>query len=155
MAYNKYMNGVDKNDQKLSYYSIDRKTIKWYKKIFKRTLHYSVVNLHEMFKIANPGTQMTLLNFTLEICRALTGLPHPKDNPMTTTTSSRPDCHECVKIPVGELLSKKVQRMCCVCKMKGKKGSFQCLQCPKEISGYYRAFHELCFYKYHYNNQQY
>ena len=36
--YNKYINGVDKCDQCLASYSVDRKTLKWWKKIFFRLL---------------------------------------------------------------------------------------------------------------------
>ena len=36
MEYNKFVGGVDKCDQYLSYYSLGRKTIKWWKKIFFR-----------------------------------------------------------------------------------------------------------------------
>ena len=34
VEYNKYMNGVDKCDQFLNYYSVGRKFIKWWKKVF-------------------------------------------------------------------------------------------------------------------------
>ena len=32
--YNDYMSGVDKSDQLLQYYSMNRKTVKWWKKLF-------------------------------------------------------------------------------------------------------------------------
>lgn len=35
--FNKYMSGIDRQDQMLSYYPCERKTIRWYKKI---EIHY-------------------------------------------------------------------------------------------------------------------
>ena len=148
-VYNKYMNGVDKNDQKLSYYTLDLKTIKWYKKVFIRTLHYSIVNIHEMFKIANPGSNISLLNFTLEICHALTGLPATQTKEDTSPTIGT---HICTKIPSGDQRGKNLQRKCYACK---RRGTFECKYCPKDFSGHFRAFHELCFYKYHYCKMKY
>jgi hypothetical protein len=40
LAYNKYKTGVDRSDQMLSYYSFERKTIKWWKKLFFRLTWY-------------------------------------------------------------------------------------------------------------------
>ena len=42
--YNVHMNGVDKCDQYLSYYSLTRKSRKWWKKIFFRLVEISVLN---------------------------------------------------------------------------------------------------------------
>ena len=42
--YNKYMNGVNKCDQYLASYSIDRKTLKWWKKIFFCVLDVCILN---------------------------------------------------------------------------------------------------------------
>ena len=40
VEYNKYMNGVDKCNQYLNYYSLGRKAKKWWKKVFYRTVYY-------------------------------------------------------------------------------------------------------------------
>lgn len=42
--YNKYMNAVDKFDQKKSCYEVDRKSRKWWHRIFFYFLHACVVN---------------------------------------------------------------------------------------------------------------
>ena len=42
--YNSYMNGVDKCDQHLSYYTIGRKSIKWWKKVFNRMFELCIIN---------------------------------------------------------------------------------------------------------------
>jgi len=46
MDYNKYKTGVDRSDQMLSYYSFERKTIKWWKKLFFHLFDLGVVNAH-------------------------------------------------------------------------------------------------------------
>jgi len=46
LDYNKYKTGVDRSDQMLSYYSFERKTIKWWKKHFFRLFDLVVVNAH-------------------------------------------------------------------------------------------------------------
>ena len=43
-AYNSYMGVVDKCDQFLSYCSVDRKSMKWWKKVFFRLFELSIVN---------------------------------------------------------------------------------------------------------------
>lgn len=42
--YNQYMNGVDRCDQYISTYSMQRKTLKWWKKLFFRLIELSIVN---------------------------------------------------------------------------------------------------------------
>ena len=42
--YNNYMNGLDKCDQYLNYYSMGRKSIKWWKIVFFRLIELCVVN---------------------------------------------------------------------------------------------------------------
>jgi hypothetical protein len=44
LDYNKHKTGVDRSDQMLSYYSIERKTIIWWKKLFFHIFDLAVVN---------------------------------------------------------------------------------------------------------------
>ena len=44
--YNKFMGGVDKQDQFLSYYGFSRRTVKWWKKVFFHLLDTAVVNAY-------------------------------------------------------------------------------------------------------------
>ena len=50
-AYNSYMGGVDKSNQLLSYYRFNRKTNKWWKKLFFHLLSLAVVNAQKMFNL--------------------------------------------------------------------------------------------------------
>jgi hypothetical protein len=44
VQYNKFMKGVDKSDQYLSYYSILRKTVKWSRKVVLYLLNCALFN---------------------------------------------------------------------------------------------------------------
>ena len=48
--YNKYMLGVDKLDQLVSYYSFLHKSVKWWRKVFFWLLEVSVVNSYVIYK---------------------------------------------------------------------------------------------------------
>jgi hypothetical protein len=46
LDYNKCKIGVDKSDQMLSYYSFQRKSVKWWKKLFFHLFDLALVNAH-------------------------------------------------------------------------------------------------------------
>ena len=46
LDYNKYKTGVDRSDQVLSHYLFERKTIKWWKKLFLHLFDLVVVSAH-------------------------------------------------------------------------------------------------------------
>ena len=48
-CYNQHMGGVDRYDQRLSYYGLNRKSIKWWKKVFFRLFEMSIVNSMLLF----------------------------------------------------------------------------------------------------------
>ena len=52
--YNQFMGGVDRCDQYLASYSMQRKTKKWWKKIFYRLIELSVINAYILFCHFNP-----------------------------------------------------------------------------------------------------
>lgn len=52
--YNQNMGGVDKCDQFLSYYSLGRKSMKWWKKVFFRLVELCIVNAMCLYFHANP-----------------------------------------------------------------------------------------------------
>ena len=54
LDYNKYKTGVDRSDQMLSYYSFERKTIKWWEKLFFHLFDLVVVNAHKQQKQQTP-----------------------------------------------------------------------------------------------------
>jgi hypothetical protein len=51
LSYNKYKIGVDKSDQLLSYYLFQRKSVKWWEKLFFHLFDLAVVNVHILHRI--------------------------------------------------------------------------------------------------------
>jgi hypothetical protein len=51
LAYNANMGGVDRSDQMVSYSSFDRRTLKWWKKVFFHVLGLAVLNAYILYKL--------------------------------------------------------------------------------------------------------
>lgn len=64
--YNTHMGGVDLADQMAKYYHMDRRTIKWYKKLFFHLLDLSVHNTYVIYQ-CHKQTQLPALKFRLEL----------------------------------------------------------------------------------------
>lgn len=57
--YNRYMGGVDLADQQLSYYSLtQRRTIKWWKKVFWRLIDIAIINSWIVFRSNNSHSKI-------------------------------------------------------------------------------------------------
>ena len=52
--YNKHMGVVDKCDQYLSYYTVSRRSMKWWKKVFFRLLELCIINSVCIYSRKNP-----------------------------------------------------------------------------------------------------
>lgn len=48
--YNEHMSGIDRADQKMTYYSSPRKTIRWYKKVFFHLLDVTTWNAFFLYR---------------------------------------------------------------------------------------------------------
>lgn len=57
--YNKFMGGVDLADQAMCYYSVGRKTMKWWRRVFWRVHDMAITNAYVVYLANNPN----LLNF--------------------------------------------------------------------------------------------
>ncbi|KAG5870479.1 hypothetical protein JTB14_006399 [Gonioctena quinquepunctata] len=66
VQYNKYMSGIDRQDQMLSYYSAGRKTIRWPKKLFMHLIEIMLLNAHHLFNEYS-GSKMTLYEFRMNV----------------------------------------------------------------------------------------
>lgn len=65
--YNKYMGGVDLADQYIKYYHMDRRTIKWYRKIFFHLIDMSVHNAYVLYKLHKQTPKLGSLTCRLEL----------------------------------------------------------------------------------------
>ncbi|KAF2880144.1 hypothetical protein ILUMI_26033 [Ignelater luminosus] len=71
--YNKFMSGVDKADMLKSLYEINRKSKKWWHKIFFHFVDVSVANSYIIFKNRCRGPTLTLKEFRLSVVDGLLG----------------------------------------------------------------------------------
>ncbi|KAG5863278.1 hypothetical protein JTB14_015383 [Gonioctena quinquepunctata] len=70
VQYNKYMSGIDRRNQMLSYYSAERKTIRWPKKLFMHFIEIMLLNAHHLFNKYS-GSKMTLYEFRKNVIKSL------------------------------------------------------------------------------------
>ena len=75
-TYNQFMNGVDRADQLLSYYSLDKKSRKWWKKVFWRLLELCITNVHQIRKFTDNKAVHKELRIQLAhcLCQPLLGM---------------------------------------------------------------------------------
>ena len=69
--YNKFMGGVDHNDQLLVYFAVGRKTMKRWKRVFWRLIDVSLVNCHLFYKLKPGNASVTQKEFRLSVCHSL------------------------------------------------------------------------------------
>jgi len=50
VQYNKFMKGIDRADQYLSYYTVTRKTVKWSKKVVLYLLNFPLFNAYLVYR---------------------------------------------------------------------------------------------------------
>lgn len=70
IQYNKFMAGIDKQDQMLAYYPCERKTIRWPTKIFAHILQLIMSNSHFLYNKYS-GQNLPLYDFRLSVIRGL------------------------------------------------------------------------------------
>lgn len=77
ITYNKFMSGIDRADQMVSYYSTPRKTLRWHKKVFFHILDLAVWNSFFIYKkyCKNNSAQYEFLTFREDLIKSLIQLP--------------------------------------------------------------------------------
>lgn len=73
--YNNFMSGVDLQDQMLAYYPCERKTIRWYKKMFIHILQMSLSNSFYLYNKFYAHDKINLYDFRICVLEQL--LPNP------------------------------------------------------------------------------
>ena len=135
--YNNFMGGVDLVDQNVSYYSLtQRKTIKWWKKIFWRLIDLSILNAWVIFRHNFPDSPIkTQRGFRHELIRELVQpLLFLKASPLCPLAlqSSRSKQPKSIKRLVGKHFPYRAgcRRKCVVC---GSKPMFWCPKCDMHL----------------------
>lgn len=83
------MGFVDKADMMMSTYKIDRKSKKWYMRIFFHFLDLAVHNAFIIFSSSNEGKQILLKDFRFAVATALIGTINQSKSPRGTKKSMK------------------------------------------------------------------
>jgi len=70
VQYNKFMKGVDRADQYLSFYSVRRKTVKWSKKMVLYLLNCALFNAFFVYRTLNTNKKVQYKNFLRKVGRS-------------------------------------------------------------------------------------
>lgn len=115
VKYNGFMKGIDRSDQIQAHYPLERKTLRWYKKMFIHVLQMCLVNAHYLSNdtyILEKKRKMVLFEFQESIKDAL--LP---DLPNPPRPLARPTGHTVTKIArLKPNSNRTAQNKCCMCK---------------------------------------
>ena len=137
--YNKFMDGVDKQDQFISYYGFSRRTRKWWKKVFFHLLDTAVVNAYIMYTHSQHSSKkLTHVQFRIELAKQLLLQGNSLASPELLGTQSplQPaarltEQHLLKKVP-SRPNGKQSQHDCAVCSFKkGRKRRNTVDQCTK------------------------
>ena len=138
LMYTKYMFGVDLSDQLLAYYSLLRKSIKWWRKLMIHLVNLAMLNAYILYRKANTGHKGSHIAFRINLVRALIedGLPTCTDTPAQVTPRRAVDPTRkhlverhfpAVLQPKMNAKKAKPYRKCHLCKTKNTK--FWCPDC--------------------------
>lgn len=138
--YNKYMGGVDRGDQLLSYYGFPHRTVKWWRRAFFFLIDAAIVNSYTMYCQQTQGRRLSHESFRIELAKdmlkaaspqpaqSLHGPQHQPQQPLARLTE-RHFPGQLEKSATGRQL----QRACAVCSNKKGRGrkttTFFCKQC--------------------------
>lgn len=133
IKYNAHMKRADRNDQMMSYYTLEHKSLKWYKKIFVHFIQLIMINSFKLYNIANPQKKTDLYDFRLAVINKILPavLPPPPQRPTQKTAVRHVLARSNKRNSKGDRFTRKRCRQC----VKDKKKSvtvFVCAQCPGE-----------------------
>ncbi|KAL0819660.1 hypothetical protein ABMA28_007728 [Loxostege sticticalis] len=149
--YNKYMKGVDRKDQMLSYYSCYNKSTRWYKKIIIHVMQVMMLNAYMMYnnqqRQANLDTS-DFYDFRVNVVRQLVNADRQTYRQTSNPRNSRgvSSIHWPVNLPKNNkgITKRKDCRFCLETHKIRKAASFFCPHCPKTP-----GLHLECFKDYH------
>ncbi|GFY79539.1 piggyBac transposable element-derived protein 4 [Trichonephila inaurata madagascariensis] len=124
VQYHKFMSGIDKHDQMLSYYPCEKKKIKWPIKIFVHILQMMMINSHIIYNKYSNGN-LSFYDFRLSVIRCL--LKEPTKLPASISV---PSVH-IIKPREEKNGKKRIRKQCKNCYLHGKRKDtiFVCTVC--------------------------
>ena len=135
--YNKYMGGVDKGDQLLSYYGFPHRTVKWWKRAFFFLFDAAIVNSYIMYSQQANGQKLSHELFRIKLAKELLQLASELSSSSDSSDSSHGPSHHPQQPPahlterhfLGQFEKsqggRQIQRCCVVCSNKKGRGKKQ------------------------------
>ena len=148
--YNKFMGGVDFNDQMIEPYLSTRRSYQWYKKVSIYLFNLAIYNTYVLYRKSTPRPK-SYLYFQEEITTALLYTSNPPATIRSDVVSRLYERHFPDKIPPGPT-GRNSPKKCRVCSKDGVRRDtrFHCAQCPSQpglcIGGCFRRYHSLLNY---------
>lgn len=149
--YNQSMNGCDKVDQMVNYYGhYQRKTTKWWKRIFYWLIEVAQINAFIIYKLSNDLPKLTLKEYKLAIVKQLLDKVAVADDCAEPRRSvGRPSSNPLERLQGNKHLVDYVSedRNCVVCSttVKRKRSQYICIGCSDRP----HLCAKNCFRKYH------
>lgn len=127
LEYNKYMGGIDRQDQMNAYYPCERKTLRWYKKLGIHIIHLLFINAHFLYRKFGTNRKMPFYDFRIAVLEELL------QTTQEPTVRVGAEQHVLEKTPKNGKW-KRVYRKCVRCTKRG--GRFEtryyCRLCPRQ-----------------------
>lgn len=143
--YNKIMGGVDLSDQKVGTYDFDRKSKKWWKKVFFRLLMITVVNSWILYE-ETKKKKIQLIDFFVPLAEEMIAVGKANAKVKRKRTPSRPTSASKLMMNVGDHLPVEgdTRRRCVRCSKKKKETRTKtlCTMCKVALC-------KKCFALYH------
>jgi len=127
------MSGIDRQDQIMSYYPAERKTLRWYKKIAIHFIQICLLNSHILY--CKNIKKINYYDYRLSVIKALLS---SKSNPAVLQICPQiPERHFPCKVKSSKIT--KIDTWCRVCATVGKREEtiYYCNKCDSQP--------ELCF----------
>lgn len=141
--YNKYMGGVDMTDQYTVLYDIDRKSTKWWKRVFQRLLMTAVTNAWIIHK-QKEHKKIPLIDMLIPLAESLIEIGKSGSKIQRNVKNGRPSKKSKLFVNVQHQPAPTTQRRCTLCSSKGlhKRTKFLCSTCDIPLCA-------ECFLPYH------
>lgn len=157
-TYNKNMGYVDKFDQLKALYEIDRKSKKWWHRIFFHFLDVAVINSYILHKMLNDEEINTAKQFRLNLVYSLCEMGKSETPSLKRRLSSTPDDTPRYKVRVSDekrfsnvdhIPVKANRRRCAYCSTTEKphRSRYMCKTCNVGLCFFHGG--ETCFEKFH------
>lgn len=142
IQYNKYMSGIDRKDQMMSYYPCEHKTLRWCKKLFLHFFQMMLLNSFMLWNKFTVGNKVSFYDFRLNIIRILLANKQPVIRDLTPRNCQ----HLPSKCQIGAN-GKTMRKKCRMCSSNGRRKDsvYHCLACP----GHPGLCLEPCFLDFH------